>query len=216
MKREISEMMKYEICEDVVDALEKFGKDNVKKNLREMDDEDVRYLRVDFSNTIMDVFEYELDQGNEIDRERYETYKKGLHFVELELLDRRDSSVYPGKSAMAEYPVNLVYMLFEGQDGAIQYLADVCGKLVELLSEKEQEVIRYRFEQRLTKKEVAERMGMTEDDVLTIEAKSVRKLGSFLKRGMLKLRREQIRDKRIRELENRKVVAEREQNEDEI
>ena len=216
MKREISEMMKYEICEDVVDALEKFGKDNVKKNLREMDDEDVRYLRVDFGNTIMDVFEYEMDQGNEVDMRRYETYKNGLHLVELEMLNRKDSAVDPGGHAMVDYPINLVYALFDGKDGAIRYLSEICVKLVELLDDQEKEVVRYRFEQRLSKKDTAVRMGMTEDDVLTIEAKSVRKLGSFLRRGMLKLRREQIRDKRIRELENRKVVAEREQNEDEI
>ena len=88
MKREISEVMKYEICEDVVDALEKFGKDNVKKNLREMDDEDVRYLRVDFGNTIMDVFEYEMEETKQIsymaakEQMSYAADRGMIHFME--------------------------------------------------------------------------------------------------------------------------------------
>ena len=74
------------------------------------------------------------------------------------------------------YPFNLAFRIFDDEYKARDISVNGLFKTLASLGEREQEVLRMRFDERLTLEQCGKRLGLTKERIRQIEAKAIRKL----------------------------------------
>ena len=127
----------------------------------------------------------------EVCRKLANAYGMSLEDFTNEVLKGHEDIIVPGNSVLTMdfakvYPFNLVKIVF-GKDIPLLDVS-VSGVLdaVSRLTEKEQEVIRCRYEDRMTPSQTVKRLGKTKDYVFHIESDALRKLRLAPMKRMMK------------------------------